>query len=1223
MRVGASAAARLGRLQPRQEEGTGVAIRTMEAFAARREPRESPHDFVECPWSADSAAASSSSEGCQERKVRWAALDAIEQQLDERVGCEAAAAAALAVAVSEAAALAASKAERAAEVAAKAAAVAAAFATPTSRAVTAPEHTSAVRAASAAVAASKETVTAARAAAVAAASSAVAEASSEFTSIASVEPRPPTSRSLGSMPVPQIPPRVAPNEPAAALAVVPAAVHAQGPTASTHEMKPPNAPPIPLATVSNAAVPVPMDTPADRNIATVKACAQEARKKAVELARSSQPKDEALTPPQHDLWSCGLSVDLGSSFLRLATWGGSEVRAHTQLQMPAYVAITTSGKVLLGHEAKSAAQQRPGNAFQVGTLLRRLHARPEEGESLCEPRPACVTVSCIQGEPREFFVAELLALLLYRARELAQEQVQLPGNLEALVLSVPAQCGLVQRWSLEEAALVAGFSRVRLLRAPVGAALWCYMPAPVEDGIPASTTDSTAQRPRYMNCEKSRGLNTGGMLSRQMQEEWHVLLIDIGARFLDCALVVVECGVFEIRWTGGCACGGSDVDELLAQLCVERAGSDFDDLSIVDAGAWQRLLTACEKTKRTLSGSKSARVHLPQLVKKADLDVTVTVDDLEQLVGTHLVPRLSSCVHEIVDRNDRRFVSRYTWASRTSRGDHKPIDEIVLLGGALKMPCLQKALRDAAGAVCAALHVTPPVSLYDFGRHGTAVAADVAHVIARGAALQGAILGERRDGPCTPVHGMMLIDSCFYAIGLGLGLEKGEEMVRLAVPSHSPIPMRREVCLRIRLRDGEDQGAVIHFHEESNVVGGASTWLGAFILPVPQHHHRQMQRSEPEEDNDQEGLPLSSAAASAGGAAGEENGKHLPTLVYIGKDRETKGSKRSVRLRVKLEVEMDQEGHLQVEVPEVRVSDSEDDAPIGHQEVKDDEEGERQEEKPHGVAILPYRFERRDRLELAPATLAVVADELRASAEEGWTRYGMRPTPAQLEAEPAYVSPRLPNWPPAEMLREEESEEDEPSAAGEAGSSTTNANAASAAATDSNDANDTNARQPPAAGVDTRGAATRARLQKKMQERQRLRAMANPKEDRLASGNDGSCGPETSTASGSAEKSGLSTTEVCAVCLCTEAELGKAFPWVLEKCGHKCICKLCLRKMKSRQKRAQIECPLCRVVSRPVLCERYNGDIYVAEDEIKRVSDPGQNARASSAAAMFEEMYYL
>mmetsp|Transcript_124820 Transcript_124820/g.195587 ORF Transcript_124820/g.195587 Transcript_124820/m.195587 type:complete len:174 (+) Transcript_124820:1-522(+) len=74
----------------------------------------------------------------------------------------------------------------------------------------------------------------------------------------------------------------------------------------------------------------------------------------------------------------------------------------------------------------------------------------------------------------------------------------------------------------------------------------------------------------------------------------------------------------------------------------------------------------------------------------------------------------------------------------------------------------------------------------------------------------------------------------------------------------------------------------------------------------------------------------------------------------------------------------------------------------------------------------------------------------------------------------------------------------------------------------------------------------------------------------------------------------LNGSGVCAVCLDTEGELGKAFPFVFAGCGHKCLCKSCLRKMKKKKKRDEIECPLCRQCSKPVLCARYEGNLFAA-----------------------------
>jgi len=73
------------------------------------------------------------------------------------------------------------------------------------------------------------------------------------------------------------------------------------------------------------------------------------------------------------MWHVGLGIDLGSSLVHVAVWSGEKVEVLKDLSLPANIAVTDAGKVLFGHEAKSASAQSPGNAFSVGELLAALH----------------------------------------------------------------------------------------------------------------------------------------------------------------------------------------------------------------------------------------------------------------------------------------------------------------------------------------------------------------------------------------------------------------------------------------------------------------------------------------------------------------------------------------------------------------------------------------------------------------------------------------------------------------------------------------------------------------------------------------------------------------------------------------------------------------------------------------------------------------------------------
>jgi len=76
-----------------------------------------------------------------------------------------------------------------------------------------------------------------------------------------------------------------------------------------------------------------------------------------------------------------------------------------------------------------------------------------------------------------------------------------------------------------------------------------------------------------------------------------------------------------------------------------------------------------------------------------------------------------------------------------------------------------------------------------------------------------------------------------------------------------------------------------------------------------------------------------------------------------------------------------------------------------------------------------------------------------------------------------------------------------------------------------------------------------------------------------------------------------SSSNICAICLRSEAELGKSLPWVLRGCGHKCFCKACLRKLKAHSRKMTVECPICRMHSKPILSSQWNGRTFGASED--------------------------
>ncbi|CAE8596255.1 unnamed protein product, partial [Polarella glacialis] len=391
-----------------------------------------------------------------------------------------------------------------------------------------------------------------------------------------------------------------------------------------------------------------------------------------------------------------------------------------------------------------------------------------------------------------------------------------------------------------------------------------------------------------------------------------------------------------------------------------------------------------------------------------------------------------------------------------------------------------------------------------------------------GAALQGAILGDRRvDG--AKLESLMLLDSIPHSLGIEI---EGGTMVGLVTP-HTPIPTTKVV--RLKLVDPSHSMAVLHVRE---VFGSGSTWLGAVAVPVTPAK-----------------LP------EQGAALGPEA------------DEDSSGEGDEVCVTVKIEVDVS--GLVQLEA--------------------------------NGVVSEPLGLASRNAA-LTAKELTSLHAQLSAQAGDRWAHYGQ-----EASLLPLRTSKALPSAPTLNNHNN---------------STTSSSHSPTSASTtlwrrrsrdlgavalmpdigSSDDEDDSEeeklekfpgkretgdeASDSKALGggrVDSRGQAYAQRLREKVRDRQKgptasVKAKAAPPIDM----------------SGDAAL-WLSSTEVCAVCLCTEAELGRPFCWVLEKCGHKCICKLCLRKIKSKTKRADVECPLCRTVSRPVLEDRYNGEVYTAE----------------------------
>ncbi|KAJ2778695.1 lumenal Hsp70 protein [Coemansia javaensis] len=347
---------------------------------------------------------------------------------------------------------------------------------------------------------------------------------------------------------------------------------------------------------------------------------------------------------------------------------------------------------------------------------------------------------------------ELVAMQLQHARQLVRESEGVEAR--DAVLAVPAVAGRAQRQALVDAAELGGL-RVLALVSDGGAAALNYAMGRTFDraethviyDMGASKTVATVAR------FSARGKGRAGGSKAQ-------------------TVVAVQ------AYAGDAALGGLDVDvaarDLLAAKFVRSSGAAAEALR-GDARAMTRLLHEARRAKTVLSVNAEATAAVEALHAGADLRARLTRAELEAAVAP-LVPRI------------RAPVDRALAAANVTLDD---VASIVLVGGASRMPLVQRALADA------------------FGRARLARSLNADEACVMGAVFRGAALSSHFR-----VRDMRLRDALPYAVRAAVA---GRHVPLL--PAFSPVGARRS------LRDARGEDLAITFESApSDDPTAAAAW---------------------------------------------------------------------------------------------------------------------------------------------------------------------------------------------------------------------------------------------------------------------------------------------------------------------------------------------------------------------------------------------------------------
>ncbi|MEW8043154.1 MAG: Fe-S protein assembly chaperone HscA [gamma proteobacterium symbiont of Phacoides pectinatus] len=345
------------------------------------------------------------------------------------------------------------------------------------------------------------------------------------------------------------------------------------------------------------------------------------------LLQLSEPGQSAA-PHQHRL-AAGIDLGTTNSLVASVRSGRAETLADGQGRhlLPSVVRYTPQG-VMVGHEAREWAALDPANT--VVSVKRLLGRAIDEVKTLgsrlpYELAPGAGAVARLRTAGGDVTPIEVSADILKGLARRAEQT--LGGDLQGVVITVPAYFDDAQRQATKDAATLAGLKVLRLLNEPTAAAV-------------------------------AYGLDSGS-------DGVHAIY-DLGGGTFDISILRLQRGVFEVLSTGGdSALGGDDLDRAVAEWLMGQAGIAED----ADHAMLRRLMRDACAAKEALSEADSAPIEL-ELADGSHWRGELTREQFNTLVDPLIRKTLAPCRRALRD------------AGITAA----EVRDVVMVGGSTRVP---------------------------------------------------------------------------------------------------------------------------------------------------------------------------------------------------------------------------------------------------------------------------------------------------------------------------------------------------------------------------------------------------------------------------------------------------------------------------------------------------------------------------------------------------------
>ncbi|WP_325893685.1 Fe-S protein assembly chaperone HscA [Grimontia sp. NTOU-MAR1] len=317
------------------------------------------------------------------------------------------------------------------------------------------------------------------------------------------------------------------------------------------------------------------------------------------LLQIAEPGQSAA-PHEHKL---AVGIDLGTTNTLVASVRSGTASTLNDLDGRALIpsVVHYGENVTVGYAAKAMSETDSANTVSsvkrmMGRSLADVQSRyPKLPYELSASDNGLPLLNTRAGKKNPIEVsADILRAVNARAEE------ALGGELEGVVITVPAYFDDAQRAGTKDAAKFAGLKVLRLLNEPTAAAI-------------------------------AYGLDSG--------QEGVIAVYDLGGGTFDISILRLSKGVFEVLATGGdSALGGDDFDHLIADWISDQAG--FGALSGDDRA---RLMNAANSTKVALSASDVVDIDV------LDWKGTLSREQFDDLIGALVKKTLLSCRRALKD----------------------------------------------------------------------------------------------------------------------------------------------------------------------------------------------------------------------------------------------------------------------------------------------------------------------------------------------------------------------------------------------------------------------------------------------------------------------------------------------------------------------------------------------------------------------------------------------